>query len=159
MPPRKVPPAVAAGCTAVVKPAELTPLTTMFFADLLLEAGLPAGVVNVVTTSTAGEVSGPIIADPRLRKLSFTGSTAVGKKLLQQAADGVLRTSMELGGNAPFLVFEDADLDAAVDGAMLAKFRNVGQACTAANRFLVHESVVADFTARLTARVRALRLG
>jgi succinate-semialdehyde dehydrogenase/glutarate-semialdehyde dehydrogenase len=156
---RKVAPALAAGCTAVVKPAELTPLTTMFFADLLLEAGLPAGVVNVVTTSTAGEVSGPIIADPRLRKLSFTGSTAVGKKLLQQAADGVLRTSMELGGNAPFLVFEDADLDAAVDGAMLAKFRNVGQACTAANRFLVHERVAEEFAAKVTDRVRGLTVG
>jgi succinate-semialdehyde dehydrogenase / glutarate-semialdehyde dehydrogenase len=156
---RKVAPAVAAGCTAVVKPAELTPLTTMFFADLLLEAGLPAGVVNVVTTSTAGEVSGPIIADPRLRKLSFTGSTAVGKKLLQQAADGVLRTSMELGGNAPFLVFDDADLEAAVDGAMLAKFRNVGQACTAANRFLVHERVAEEFAAKVTERVRGLSVG
>ena len=123
---RKIAPALAAGCTAVVKPAELTPLTTMFVAELLREAGLPDGVVNVVTTSTAGDVSGPVIADPRLRKLSFTGSTPVGKQLLKQAADGVLRTSMELGGNAPFLVFEDADLDAAVAGALLAKFRNVG---------------------------------
>jgi succinate-semialdehyde dehydrogenase/glutarate-semialdehyde dehydrogenase len=156
---RKIAPAVAAGCTAVVKPAELTPLTTMFFADLLLEAGLPAGVVNVVTTSTAGDVSGPIIADPRLRKLSFTGSTPVGKKLLRQAADGVLRTSMELGGNAPFLVFDDADLDAAVDGAMLAKFRNVGQACTAANRFLVQERVAEEFAAKVTERVRGFKVG
>jgi succinate-semialdehyde dehydrogenase/glutarate-semialdehyde dehydrogenase len=156
---RKVAPAVAAGCTAVVKPAELTPLTTMYFADLLLEAGLPPGVVNVVTTSTAGDVSGPIIADPRLRKLSFTGSTPVGKKLLQQAADGVLRTSMELGGNAPFLVFDDADLDAAVQGAMLAKFRNVGQACTAANRFLVHEHVAEEFADRVTEKVRGFTVG
>ncbi|MFL6027817.1 MAG: NAD-dependent succinate-semialdehyde dehydrogenase [Friedmanniella sp.] len=156
---RKIAPAVAAGCTAVVKPAELTPLTTMYFADLLLEAGLPPGVVNVVTTSTAGDVSGPIIADPRLRKLSFTGSTPVGKKLLQQAADGVLRTSMELGGNAPFLVFDDADLDAAVQGAMLAKFRNVGQACTAANRFLVHEHVAEEFADRVTEKVRGFTVG
>jgi succinate-semialdehyde dehydrogenase/glutarate-semialdehyde dehydrogenase len=156
---RKIAPALAAGCTAVVKPAELTPLTTLYVADLLLQAGLPPGVVNVVVTSTAGEVSGPIIADPRLRKLSFTGSTAVGKKLLAQAADGVLRTSMELGGNAPFLVFEDADLDAAVEGAMLAKFRNVGQACTAANRFLVHERVAEEFAARVTERVQGFRLG
>ncbi len=156
---RKIAPAIAAGCTAVVKPAELTPLTTLYFANLLLEAGLPAGVLNVVVTSTAGEVSQPIISDPRLRKLSFTGSTAVGKKLLAQASEGVLRTSMELGGNAPFLVFEDADLDAAVEGAMLAKFRNVGQACTAANRFLVHEKVAAEFADRVTERVRAFRLG
>jgi succinate-semialdehyde dehydrogenase/glutarate-semialdehyde dehydrogenase len=156
---RKIAPAVAAGCTAVVKPAELTPLTTMFVAELLREAGLPDGVVNVVTTSTAGEVSGPVIADPRLRKLSFTGSTPVGKQLLKQAADGVLRTSMELGGNAPFLVFEDADLDAAVDGAMLAKFRNVGQACTAANRFLVHERVAEEFASRVTERVQGFRVG
>ena len=156
---RKIAPAVAAGCTAVVKPAELTPLTTMFVAELLREAGLPDGVVNVVTTSTAREVSEPVIGDPRLRKLSFTGSTPVGKQLLKQAADGVLRTSMELGGNAPFLVFEDADLDAAVDGAMLAKFRNVGQACTAANRFLVHERVAEEFAARVTERVQGFRVG
>ena len=156
---RKIAPALAAGCTAVVKPAELTPLTTLYLARLLVEVGLPPGVVNVVTTSAAGEVSGPVIADPRLRKLSFTGSTAVGKRLLQQAADGVLRTSMELGGNAPFLVFDDADLDLAVDAAMLAKFRNVGQACTAANRFLVHERVAAEFTDRVTERVRALPVG
>ena len=156
---RKIAPALAAGCTAVVKPAELTPLTTLYLAELLREAGLPDGVVNVVTTSAAGEVSGPVIADPRLRKLSFTGSTAVGKQLLKQAADGVLRTSMELGGNAPFLVFEDADLDAAVAGALLAKFRNVGQACTAANRFLVHERVAEEFAARVTAEVRGFPVG
>jgi succinate-semialdehyde dehydrogenase/glutarate-semialdehyde dehydrogenase len=156
---RKIAPALAAGCTVVVKPAELTPLTTLLFAQLLADAGVPAGVVNVVTTTRAREVSAPIIADPRLRKLSFTGSTAVGRTLLKQAADNVLRTSMELGGNAPFLVFEDADLDKAVDGAMLAKFRNIGQACTAANRFLVHESVAAEFAARITARVSALSVG
>src|SRR5207247_390804 len=156
---RKIAPALAAGCTAIVKPAELTPLTTLHFAALLQEVGLPAGVLNVLTTSTSKEVSAPIIADPRLRKLSFTGSTAVGQSLLQQAADNVLRTSMELGGNAPFIVFEDADLDKAVDGAMAAKFRNIGQACTAANRFIVHESVAAEFAERVTARVKAMRIG
>ena len=156
---RKVAPALAAGCTSVIKPAELTPLTTLYFAKLLEDAGLPAGVVNVITTSTSKEVSGPIIADPRLRKLSFTGSTPVGVALLKQASENVLRTSMELGGNAPFLVFDDADLDKAVDGAMLAKFRNIGQACTAANRFIVHESVAAEFAARLTDRVTAMTIG
>jgi succinate-semialdehyde dehydrogenase/glutarate-semialdehyde dehydrogenase len=156
---RKIAPAQAAGCTVVVKPAALTPLTTLYFARLLEDAGLPKGVVNVITTSTSNEVSTPIIADPRLRKLSFTGSTPVGVALLKQAADGVLRTSMELGGNAPFLVFEDADLEAAVDGAMLAKFRNIGEACTAANRFLVHESVAEEFAARVTERVTALKVG
>jgi succinate-semialdehyde dehydrogenase/glutarate-semialdehyde dehydrogenase len=156
---RKIAPALAAGCTVVVKPAELTPLTTLLFAQLLADAGVPAGVVNVITTTRAPEVSAPIIADPRLRKLSFTGSTAVGRNLLKQAADNVLRTSMELGGNAPFVVFDDADLDKAVDAAMLAKFRNIGQACTAANRFLVHESVAKEFAARLTGRVSELRVG
>ncbi|HCX85482.1 MAG TPA: NAD-dependent succinate-semialdehyde dehydrogenase [Micrococcales bacterium] len=156
---RKIAPALAAGCTVVVKPAELTPLTTLAFVALLEEAGLPVGVVNALTTSTSGAVSEPIIRDPRLRKLSFTGSTPVGQALLRQAADGVLRTSMELGGNAPFVVFDDADLDKAVAGAMAAKFRNIGQACTAANRFLVHRSVVAEFTARVTAKVRELRVG
>nr|WP_294697131.1 NAD-dependent succinate-semialdehyde dehydrogenase [uncultured Friedmanniella sp.] len=156
---RKIAPALAAGCTAVVKPAELTPLSTLLFVDLLREAGLPDGVVNVLTTSAAGDVSGPLIADPRLRKLSFTGSTAVGRTLLRQASENVLRTSMELGGNAPFLVFEDADLDAAVEGAMLAKFRNIGQACTAANRFLVHERVAEEFVARVTGQVAGYRVG
>jgi succinate-semialdehyde dehydrogenase/glutarate-semialdehyde dehydrogenase len=156
---RKIAPALAAGCTAIVKPAELTPLTTLYFARLLEEAGLPGGVLNVITTSASGDVSAPIIADNRLRKLSFTGSTPVGRTLLKQAADNVLRTSMELGGNAPFIVFDDADLDKAVDGAMLAKFRNIGQACTAANRFIVHESVAAEFTARITARVNELTIG
>ncbi|WP_404446249.1 NAD-dependent succinate-semialdehyde dehydrogenase [Microbacterium marinum] len=156
---RKIAPALAAGCTVVVKPAELTPLTTLFFVQLLAEAGVPAGVVNVVTTTSSGDVSAPIIADPRLRKLSFTGSTPVGQKLIAQAAEGVLRVSMELGGNAPFVVFEDADLDKAVEGAMLAKFRNIGQACTAANRFIVHESVAAEFARRVTERVEAMRVG
>jgi succinate-semialdehyde dehydrogenase/glutarate-semialdehyde dehydrogenase len=156
---RKIAPALAAGCTVIVKPAALTPLTTLYFAKLLQDAGLPAGVVNVLTTSTSGEISEPIISDRRLRKLSFTGSTEVGRALLKQASENVLRTSMELGGNAPFLVFEDADLDKAVDGAMLAKFRNIGQACTAANRFLVHESVADEFAARITERVRALTIG
>jgi succinate-semialdehyde dehydrogenase/glutarate-semialdehyde dehydrogenase len=156
---RKIAPAIAAGCTTIVKPAELTPLTTLYFAKLLEEAGLPAGVLNVITTSTSGDVSAPIIADKRLRKLSFTGSTPVGRSLLTQASENVLRTSMELGGNAPFIVFDDADLDKAVDGAMLAKFRNIGQACTAANRFLVHESIADEFASRVTARVKSLSIG
>lgn len=156
---RKIAPALAAGCTVVIKPAELTPLTTLFFTQLLVEAGLPKGVVNVVPTSAAASLSAPIIADPRLRKLSFTGSTEVGRKLIAQAADGVLRVSMELGGNAPFVVFEDADLDKAVTGAMQAKFRNIGQACTAANRFIVHESVAEEFSRRIAERVRAMKIG
>lgn len=156
---RKIAPALAAGCTVVIKPAELTPLTTLYFAKLLEDAGLPKGVVNVFTTSTSGAVSAPIIADPRLRKLSFTGSTPVGVKLLEQAAGGVLRTSMELGGNAPFVVFDDADLDKAVDGAIAAKFRNIGQACTAANRFIVHRSVVDEFARRVTERVEKFGIG
>ncbi len=156
---RKIAPAIAAGCTSVVKPAELTPLTTLLFVSVLEEAGLPAGVVNVITTSSSSTVSAPIIADPRLRKLSFTGSTPVGQKLISQAAEGVLRVSMELGGNAPFVVFEDADLDKAVDGALIAKFRNIGQACTAANRFIVHESVADAFVEKVTARVKAMKVG
>jgi succinate-semialdehyde dehydrogenase/glutarate-semialdehyde dehydrogenase len=156
---RKIAPALAAGCTVVIKPASLTPLTTLFFVKLLEEAGLPKGVVNVITTSQTGPVSERIIGDPRLRKLSFTGSTPVGVKLLQQAAEGVLRTSMELGGNAPFVVFDDADLDKAVDGAIAAKFRNIGQACTAANRFIVHRSVAEEFARRVTERVESFRVG
>jgi len=156
---RKIAPALAAGCTTIIKPAELTPLTTLYFAKLLEDAGLPKGVVNVVTTSESKEVSAPIISDPRLRKLSFTGSTAVGQTLLTQASENVLRTSMELGGNAPFIVFDDADLDKAIDGAMLAKFRNVGQACTAANRFIVHESVAEEFATRLTEKVESMAIG
>ena len=156
---RKIAPALAAGCTVVIKPAQLTPLTTLAFVKLLEEAGLPAGVVNVVTSRSSSAVSEPILADPRLRKLSFTGSTEVGRSLLAQAAPGVLRTSMELGGNAPFVVFEDADLDAAVQGAMLAKFRNIGQACTAANRFIVHRSLAEEFARRVTEEVSALGVG
>ena len=156
---RKIAPALAAGCTVVVKPAELTPLTTLYFVKLLEDAGLPAGVVNVITTSSSSAVSGPIIADPRLRKLSFTGSTAVGQKLIEQSAKNVLRTSMELGGNAPFVVFDDADLDKAVEGAMAAKFRNIGQACTAANRFIVHRDVADEFAKRVTDKVNAFRIG
>jgi succinate-semialdehyde dehydrogenase/glutarate-semialdehyde dehydrogenase len=156
---RKIAPALAAGCTVIVKPASLTPLTTLLFVKVLQEAGLPAGVVNVLTTSHSGAVSEPIFADRRLRKLSFTGSTSVVVALLKQDANGVLRTSMELGGNAPFVVFEDADLDQAVDGAMMAKFRNIGQACTAGNRFIVHESVAEEFAARVTARVREFKVG
>ncbi|MBK8446708.1 MAG: NAD-dependent succinate-semialdehyde dehydrogenase [Micropruina sp.] len=156
---RKIAPAVAAGCTVVVKPAALTPLTTLFFAKLLQDAGLPAGVVNVVTTHASGPVSEAIIGDSRLRKLSFTGSTPVGQALLKQAAQGVLRTSMELGGNAPFVVFDDADLDQAVAGALAAKFRNIGQACTAANRFIVHSSVADEFARRVTERVQAFATG
>ena len=156
---RKIAPALAAGCTVIVKPAALTPLTTLFLAALLQEAGVPAGVVNVVTTSSSASLSEPIIADPRLRKLSFTGSTSVGQSLLRQAATGILRTSMELGGNAPFVVFDDADLDKAVEGAMAAKFRNIGQACTAANRFLVHRSVVDEFAKRVTELVNNFVVG
>jgi succinate-semialdehyde dehydrogenase/glutarate-semialdehyde dehydrogenase len=152
---RKIAPAIAAGCTMVLKPAALTPLTALFFAQLLQEAGLPGGVLNVVQTTRAGAVTAPLIKDPRLRKLSFTGSTEVGRRLIADAADQVLRVSMELGGNAPFLVFGDADVEKAVDGAMIAKMRNGGEACTAANRILVHESVADEFTARLVERMRA----
>jgi succinate-semialdehyde dehydrogenase/glutarate-semialdehyde dehydrogenase len=156
---RKIGPAVAAGCTMVLKPAQQTPLSMHALAAILAEAGLPDGVLNLVTTSSAGRVMEPLIRDGRARKLSFTGSTGVGRRLLEQAADKVLRTSMELGGNAPFLVFDDADLDAAVDGAMTAKMRNMGEACTAANRFLVHRSVAATFAEKLAERMAALRVG
>jgi len=156
---RKIGPAVAAGCTMVLKPAGLTPLSALAAADILREAGLPDGVLNVVTTSHTGAVMGPLIADPRLRKLTFTGSTEVGRTLIEQSAQNLLRVSMELGGNAPFLVFDDADLDAAVEGAMLAKMRNIGEACTAANRFLVQASVADEFAGRLAERMSALRLG
>ena len=156
---RKIAPALAAGCTVVIKPPALTPLTTIFFTKLLEEAGLPKGVVNVVQTSSSSKLSAPILADPRLRKLSFTGSTEVGRALIAQAAEGVLRVSMELGGNAPFVVFDDADLEKAVDGAIAAKFRNIGQACTAANRFIVHASVAGEFADRVTSRVRAMKIG
>jgi succinate-semialdehyde dehydrogenase / glutarate-semialdehyde dehydrogenase len=156
---RKIGPAVAAGCTMVVKPAEQTPLSILALAGILQEAGLPDGVLNVVTTSDPAPVMEPMIRDGRARKLSFTGSTAVGRKLLEQCADQVMRTSMELGGNAPFLVFEDADLDTAIEGAMLAKMRNIGEACTAANRFYVHSSLASEFSRRLGERMDALPIG
>ena len=156
---RKIGPAVAAGCTMVIKPAEQTPLSLLALAGIMQEAGLPDGVLNVVTTSDPAPVMEPMIRDGRARKLSFTGSTAVGRKLLEQCADQVMRTSMELGGNAPFLVFEDADLDVAVEGAMLAKMRNIGEACTAANRFYVHSSVADEFARRLGERMAALPIG
>jgi succinate-semialdehyde dehydrogenase / glutarate-semialdehyde dehydrogenase len=156
---RKIGPAVAAGCTMVVKPAHETPLTMLLLAQVMQESGLPDGVLNVVTTTHSGAVCEPVIRDERLRKLTFTGSTAVGKKLVEQSAEQLLRLSMELGGNAPFLVFEDADVDAAVDGAMLAKMRNIGEACTAANRFFVHESLAQEFSTKLAARMGALTVG
>lgn len=151
---RKIAPAIAAGCTMVLKPAALTPLTALLFATVLQEAGLPAGVLNIIQTSRAGAVTAPLIQDPRLRKLSFTGSTEIGRRLLADAAHQVLRVSMELGGNAPLLVFDDADIDLAVDGAMLAKMRNGGEACTAANRILVQDGVAAAFTAKFVERMR-----
>ncbi|MGZ5417188.1 MAG: NAD-dependent succinate-semialdehyde dehydrogenase, partial [Nocardioides sp.] len=156
---RKIGPAIAAGCTMVVKPASQTPLTMLALADLLREVGVPDGVLNVVPTSHTAEVMEPMIDDPRLRKLTFTGSTPVGQKLVRQSADQLLRVSMELGGNAPFLVFADADLDKAVDGAMLAKMRNMGEACTAANRFLVHEDVADEFARKFAARMEAEVVG
>lgn len=156
---RKVAPAVAAGCTMVLKPAKLTPLTAQYFAQTMIDAGLPKGVLNVVAGKSASAISEPLLADYRLRKLSFTGSTPVGRTLLKGAADNVLRTSMELGGNAPFIVFEDADIDQAVQGAMGAKMRNIGEACTAANRFLVHESVAEEFSEKLVAEFEKLNLG
>jgi succinate-semialdehyde dehydrogenase/glutarate-semialdehyde dehydrogenase len=156
---RKIAPAIAAGCTMVVKPAQQTPLSMLALAQILEQAGLPGGVLNVITAKRSGEVIEPLLKDPRTRKLSFTGSTEVGRKLIEQSAEQILRVSMELGGNAPFLVFEDADLDAAVEGAMLAKMRNVGEACTAANRFHVHESLAEEFAKRMAARMRALKVG
>ncbi|MFZ1913034.1 MAG: NAD-dependent succinate-semialdehyde dehydrogenase [Propionicimonas sp.] len=156
---RKSAPALAAGCTVVIKPAALTPLTTLLFAQVMQEVGLPDGVINVIPTSHSGPVTAPLFDDPRLRKLSFTGSTEVGRTLLRQAATGILRTSMELGGNAPFVVFDDADVEAAVTGAFNAKLRNGGQACTAANRFYVQAGIAEEFTTRLAERVAALRVG
>ncbi|MFC7446370.1 NAD-dependent succinate-semialdehyde dehydrogenase [Rhodococcus daqingensis] len=156
---RKIGPALAAGCTVIVKPAEDTPLTMLALAEIFAEAGLPDGVLSVLPASDAASVTGPLLADPRLRKVTFTGSTRVGKLLIEQSAQQVLRTSMELGGNAPFIVFDDADLDDAVTGAMAAKMRNGGEACTAANRLLVHNAVREEFTARLTERIAALRVG
>jgi succinate-semialdehyde dehydrogenase / glutarate-semialdehyde dehydrogenase len=156
---RKIGPALAAGCTVVLKPAKETPLTALAIAGILAEAGVPDGVVNVLPTSKPGPMTEAMLADPRVRKLSFTGSTEVGRALLKTAADTVTNCSMELGGNAPFLVFEDADIDEAVKGAYLAKMRNGGEACTAANRFYVHESVASEFSAKLAARLAAVRLG
>jgi succinate-semialdehyde dehydrogenase/glutarate-semialdehyde dehydrogenase len=156
---RKIGPALAAGCTVVLKPAKETPLSALAIAAILAEAGVPDGVVNVLPTNKPGPLTQAVLADPRVRKLSFTGSTEVGRMLLKQAADYVTNCSMELGGNAPFLVFEDADIDAAVDGAFLAKMRNGGEACTAANRFYVHDKVAAEFSARLSARLAALKVG
>ncbi len=156
---RKIGPAVAAGCTMVVKPAKQTPLSMLALAEILANAGLPPGVLNVVTSSSSGSVMEPLIKDPRLRKLSFTGSTEVGKKLMEQASHQLLRLSMELGGNAPFLVFDDADLDDVVEGAMIAKMRNIGEACTAANRFHVAGSLAEPFAEKLAERMSSLKLG
>src|SRR5919206_968038 len=156
---RKIGPALAAGCTMVVKPAQQTPLSMLALARILEESGLPAGVISVITASSSSAVSKPIIEDPRLRKLTFTGSTEVGRKLVEQSAQGLLRTSMELGGNAPFLVFADADVDAAVDGAVIAKMRNIGEACTAANRFHVAAAVQDEFTSKLAEKLGAMKVG
>jgi succinate-semialdehyde dehydrogenase/glutarate-semialdehyde dehydrogenase len=156
---RKVGPALAAGCTMVVKPATQTPLTMLALTALLTEVGVPAGVVNVITTTRTAAVVEPLVRDARTRKLTFTGSTPVGRRLVEQSATQLLRVSMELGGNAPFIVFDDADLDAAVEGAMLAKMRNMGEACTAANRFLVQSGVAGEFAVRLTARMEELTVG
>jgi succinate-semialdehyde dehydrogenase/glutarate-semialdehyde dehydrogenase len=156
---RKIGPALAAGCTVVLKPAKETPLSALAVAAILSEAGVPDGVVNVVPTRKPGPVTEAVLADPRVRKLSFTGSTEVGRTLLKQAAEYVTNCSMELGGNAPFLVFDDADVDAAVEGAFIAKMRNGGEACTAANRFYVHEAVASEFSAKLAAKLAALHVG
>jgi succinate-semialdehyde dehydrogenase/glutarate-semialdehyde dehydrogenase len=156
---RKIAPAIAAGCTMVVKPAQQTPLSMLALARVLEEAGLPKGVLNVITAKRSGAVIEPLLKDPRTRKLSFTGSTEVGRTLIEQSATQILRVSMELGGNAPFLIFDDADLDAAVEGALLAKMRNIGEACTAANRFHVHESVAEEFARALAERMGRLKVG
>jgi len=156
---RKIGPALAAGCPVVLKPASETPLTMLALMPILEEAGVPAGVVNVIPSRRSGPVVDHMLHDPRVRVVSFTGSTEVGRKLLRSAADNVLNTAMELGGNAPFIVFEDADIDAAIEGAMVAKMRNMGEACTAANRFYVHEKVQKDFTRKLTAKMAALKMG
>ncbi|MGW6333372.1 NAD-dependent succinate-semialdehyde dehydrogenase [Nocardia rhamnosiphila] len=157
---RKIGPALAAGCTMIVKPASATPLTMLLLAKLCAEAGLPDGVLSVITSRRSGAVTQPLLDDPRLRKLTFTGSTEVGRTLVEKSAAGLLRTSMELGGNAPFVVFDDADIDAAVEGALLAKLRNGGEACTAANRFHVHRAVVEEFTEKFVAAVNSqVRMG
>ena len=155
---RKIAPAIAAGCTMIIKPAALTPMTTLLFAKVLEEAGLPKGVLNVIQTQQAGAVTGPLIKDARLRKLSFTGSTGIGRRLIADSADQVLRVSMELGGNAPIIIFEDADMEKALTGTMLAKLRNMGEACTAANRVLVHESIAEEFSTKLAAKMAALKV-
>jgi succinate-semialdehyde dehydrogenase/glutarate-semialdehyde dehydrogenase len=156
---RKVGPAIAAGCTMVVKPAQQTPLSMLMLAKILEESGLPAGVLNLVTASSSGETMGPLIEDPRLRKLSFTGSTEVGRNLMKQASENLLRLSMELGGNAPFIVFDDADVDDAVNGAVIAKMRNIGEACTAANRFHVSERVAGEFAEKLAGKLSEMKVG
>src|SRR5947209_5019802 len=156
---RKIGPAIAAGCTMVVKPAQQTPLSMLMLAQILEEAGLPEGVLNLITASSSGETMGPLIADSRLRKLSFTGSTEVGRKLMEQASENLLRLSMELGGNAPFIVFDDADVDAAVQGAVIAKMRNVGEACTAANRFHVADRVAEQFAEKLAGKLGEMKVG
>src|SRR5688572_14220601 len=156
---RKIGPALAAGCTVVLKPASDTPLTMLALMPILAEAGVPAGVVNVIPSRSSGKVVSAMLHDPRVRLLSFTGSTEVGRKLLREAADNVIKPAMELGGNAPFIVFEDADIDAAVDGAMIAKMRNMGEACTSANRFYVHEQVHDEFARKLAAKMAALKVG
>ena len=156
---RKIGPALAAGCTVVLKPASQTPLTSLLLVEVLHEVGVPAGVVNVFTTARSGATTGPLIADPRLRKLTFTGSTEVGRALLEQASGNILRTSMELGGNAPFIVLPSADVPRAIEGAAQAKMRNIGEACTSANRFLVHRSVAAEFTEGLAAKLGAMAIG
>src|SRR5450755_346896 len=156
---RKIGPAIAAGCTMVVKPAQQTPLTMLMLVKILEQAGLPEGVLNLITASSSSEATGPLISDPRLRKLSFTGSTEVGRKLMGQASETLLRLSMELGGNAPFIVFDDADLDAAVQGAVIAKMRNIGEACTAANRFHVAGPVAGEFAGKLAEKLGAMKVG
>ncbi len=156
---RKIGPAIAAGCTMVVKPAQQTPLSMLMLAKILEEAGLPAGVLNLITASSAGQATGPLIADQRLRKLSFTGSTEVGRRLMEQASYNLLRLSMELGGNAPFIVFEDADIDDAVQGGLIAKMRNIGEACTAANRFHVAAPVADQFADKLAEKMGAMKVG
>jgi succinate-semialdehyde dehydrogenase/glutarate-semialdehyde dehydrogenase len=156
---RKIAPALAAGCPVIIKPAAETPLTMLALMPLLEEAGVPKGLVNVLPTTSAGKIVDHMMHDPRVRVISFTGSTAVGRKLLKGAADQVLKPAMELGGNAPLIVFEDADMDTAVTGAMLAKMRNLGSACTAANRFYIHDAVHDEFTEKFTARMAALKMG
>jgi succinate-semialdehyde dehydrogenase / glutarate-semialdehyde dehydrogenase len=156
---RKIGPAIAAGCTMVVKPAQQTPLSMLMLVKILEEVGLPGGVVNLVTASSSSETMAPLIADSRLRKLSFTGSTEVGRKLMEQASQNLLRLSMELGGNAPFIVFDDADIDAAVAGAMIAKMRNIGEACTSANRLYVADKVAEQFAEKLAEKMGAMKIG